>query len=84
MFQLGLWTGISFWLLIKDSSQGFIVPSKLIFFSLLTRCTNSFGRCTVHTVLSFQELWIKSHNDEIAHYILLDKEMKLYQALEIS
>lgn len=60
MLQLGLWAGISSWVLPKDSAQGFIVPSELLFSSLLIRCMDLGGIYSTHTVLSFQELWIRT------------------------
>lgn len=43
LLQAGLWTGISSQVLPEDSTQGFSVPSELIFFSLLARCTRTDG-----------------------------------------
>lgn len=43
LLQAGFLTGISSPVLPEDSAQGFIVPSELLFFSLLTRCTDIDG-----------------------------------------
>lgn len=52
------WTGISSRVPPEDSAQGFIVPSELLFFSLLTRCTDIDGIYHTPVVQGLQELWV--------------------------
>lgn len=83
LLQAGLWTGISSWVLPEDSAQGFIVPPELLYFSLLTTCTDIDGISLAPMVQDLQEFWVGDAQGWNSSLWFTTERSEQHQALEV-